>query len=205
MPERAHSDERVEILDKDRVFDGYFQVDRYRLRHRKFEGGWTAPLSREVFERGHAAAVLPYDPVVDKVVLIEQFRAGALAAGRDPWLIEIVAGILEPDETPQALARREAVEEAGCTISELEPIADLLLSPGACSETVVIYCGRVDSSGRGGVHGLDSEGEDIRVTVCSADEAFALVAEGKVSNAVALIALQWLALNREALRRLWTT
>ncbi|MGF1609113.1 MAG: NUDIX domain-containing protein [Kiloniellales bacterium] len=205
MTEPAHSDQRVEIIEKERVFDGYFQVDRYRLRHRKFEGGWTAPLTREVFERGHAAAVLPYDPIEDKVVLIEQFRSGALAAGRDPWLIEIVAGILDPDEAPQELARREAIEEAGCSVGALEPIADILLSPGACSETVVIYCGRVDSSGLGGVHGLDSEGEDIRVMVCSAAEAFELVAQGRVTNACALVALQWLALNRQALRRRWTT
>jgi ADP-ribose pyrophosphatase len=204
MQDGGKPDDRVEIVARETVFDGYFQVDRYRLRHRKFEGGWTSVLTREIFERGHAAAVLPYDPLADKVVLIEQFRAGALAAGREPWLIEIVAGILGPGETPEELVRREAIEEAGCEVTTLEPIADILPSPGGSSETLKIYCGRVDSRGLGGVHGLDDEGEDIRVMVCSAEEALALVAQGRVGNACALVALQWLALNRESLRRRWT-
>ena len=197
-------DERVEIREKTTPFEGYFQVDRYRLRHAKFEGGWTAEQQREVFERGHAAAVLPYDPVRDCVVLIEQFRIGAYAAGLEPWLIEVVAGIIGAGEAPEEVVRREAIEEAGCTIEALEPIGTLLMTPGASSETLALYCGRADSRGLGGVHGLDHEGEDIRVLVTPAEEALAMLTSGRIVNAQAMLALQWLALNRERLRARWT-
>ena len=195
--------ERVEIVEKTTPFEGYFQVDRYRLRHAKFEGGWTDVFQREVFERGHAAAVLPYDPARDCVVLIEQFRIGAYAAGLDPWLIEVVAGIIGAGETPEEVVRREAVEEAGCRIEALEPVGTLLMTPGGSSETLALYCGRTDSRGLGGVHGLDHEGEDIRVLVTPAEEALAMLTSGRIVNAQAMLALQWLALNREALRARW--
>ena len=197
-------DERIDIVERTTPFHGYFRVDRYRLRHRKFEGGWTEVIQREVFERGHAVAVLPYDPARDAVVLIEQFRAGALAAGREPWLVEVVAGIIDPGETAEQVARREAVEEAGCELGELEPIGEFLLSPGACSETLAMYCGRADSEGLGGVHGLDQEGEDIRVLVLPFAEAMALLEQRRIDNLNAVAALQWLALNRERLRARWS-
>src|ERR1700748_3636597 len=87
-----------EILERKTVFQGYFRIDRYVFKHKKFDGSWTGPVTREIFERGHAAAVLLYDPVRDEVALIEQFRAGALAAGWNPWQIEIVAGIVDAGE-----------------------------------------------------------------------------------------------------------
>ena len=196
-------DERVEILEKTTPFKGYFQIDRYRLRHRKFDGGWTGEMTREIFERGHAAAVLLYDPAHDRVVLIEQFRPGAYAAGMEPWLIEIVAGIIEPGEAPEEVVRREAVEEAGCTVGELLPIGRFLATPGGSSETVTIYCGRVDSQGAGGVHGLDHEHEDIRVLPLDRAEALARLAAGGVTNLIAAAALQWLALNHTEVMRIW--
>lgn len=196
-------DERVEILEKTTPFKGYFQIDRYRLRHRKFDGGWTDEMTREIFERGHAAAVLLYDPGRDQVVLIEQFRPGAYAAGMEPWLIEIVAGIIEPGEAPEEVVRREAVEEAGCTVGELLPIGRFLATPGGSSETVTIYCGRVDSQGVGGVHGLDHEHEDIRVLPLDRAEALARLAAGGVTNLIAAAALQWLALNHTEVMRIW--
>ncbi|WP_227010647.1 NUDIX domain-containing protein [Pelagibius marinus] len=196
-------DERVEILEKTTPFKGYFQIDRYRLRHRKFDGGWTGEMTREIFERGHAAAVLPYDPARDRVVLIEQFRPGAYAAGMEPWLIEIVAGIIEPGETPEAVVRREAVEEAGCTLGELLPIGRFLATPGGSSETVTIYCGCIDSRGAGGVHGLDHEHEDIRVLPLDRTEALDRLAAGAVTNLIAAAALQWLALNHTEVMRIW--
>ncbi|GAB4392498.1 MAG: NUDIX domain-containing protein [Kiloniellaceae bacterium] len=196
-------DPRVEILEKTTAFKGYFQVDRYRLRHRKFDGGWTGEMSREIFERGHAAAVLPYDPERDKVILIEQFRPGAYAAGMEPWLLEIVAGIIDPGEVPEEVVRREAMEEAGCTVSDLHPIGRFLATPGGSSETVAIYCGRVDSRGAGGVHGLDHEHEDIRVLPLDRREALAFLAQGRVTNLIAVAALQWLALNHTEIMRIW--
>jgi len=196
-------DDRIDIREKTTAFKGYFQVDRYRLRHRKFDGGWTDEMTREVFERGHAAAVLLYDPERDAVVLIEQFRPGAYAAGLEPWLIEIVAGIIEEGETPEAVVRRESVEEAGRTITDLHPVGTFIASPGGCSETVAVYCGRTDSRGAGGIHGLDHEDEDIRVLVLDRQEAMERVAAGAIANLSAVVALQWLALNYTSLRSIW--
>jgi len=196
---------RVEILKKRTPYKGHFRIDVYQLRHCKFDGGWTASMSRELFERGHAAAVLPYDPERDRVILIEQFRIGAYAAGVEPWLIEVVAGIIDAGEDPAAVVRREAVEEAGCEIRDLVPIGTFLMTPGASSETLAMFCGRVDSAGAGGFFGLDHEGEDIRSFAVPADQALEMVMACPCPNANTVIALQWLLLNRAALLRRWGT
>ncbi len=194
----------VEIIDKTQRYKGFFEIVSYRFRHRLFAGGWSAELRREVFERGHAVGVLPYDPVADAVVLIEQFRIGALVAGMPAWQTEIVAGIIEEGEQNEDVARRETAEEAGATVGELIPICRYLVSPGGASESVQLYCGRVDSRGLGGgIHGLADEHEDVRVEVQSVDDALAVLAAGKIGNAVTIIALQWLALNRDRLRAAW--
>ncbi|MCS4503643.1 ADP-ribose pyrophosphatase [wastewater metagenome] len=193
-----------EIIESEDAFRGYFVMRRYRLRHARFEGGMGPVLTRELFERGHSVGVLPYDPVRDQVVLVEQFRVGALDAPRGPWLIETIAGIIEPGESPEAVARRESVEEANCPLDEVVPICRYLVSPGGTSEQVSMFCARVDAEGlHGGVHGLEEEGEDILVHVMSFDEAMAMVENGTVHAAMPLIALQWLALNRERLREQW--
>ena len=204
MSPPPNSAQDVELIEKTTPYDGYFRIDVYRLRHRRFGGGWTEVMSRELFERGHAAVVLPYDPVRDAVVLIEQFRIGAYAAGLAPWLIEVVAGIVEPGETPEAVVRREAVEEAGCELADLEPIGTIMPSPGGCSEVLHLYCGRVDSAGGGGIHGLPHEHEDIRAFTLPLDDALARLARGEIANASAMMTLQWLALNRERLKKLWS-
>ncbi|MFO1188786.1 MAG: ADP-ribose diphosphatase [Alphaproteobacteria bacterium] len=196
-----HTD--VEIIERVPAFQGYFRIDRYRLRHRLHAGGWSEPMSREVFERGHAVCVLPYDPRRDEVVLIEQFRVGAYAAGFAPWLIEIVAGIIDPGETAVDVAHREMREEAGLVIETLEPICRYLVSPGGTTESVELFCGRVDASTAGGIFGLDQEHEDIRVMRVPATEALNWLAAGRIVNAAAVIALQWLALNREKIRLKW--
>lgn len=201
---RADDDARVEILEHTRAYGGFFKLDRYNLRHRKHDGGWTPPLVREVLERGRTVALLPYDPVRDAVVLIEQFRIGAYTAGLDAWQTEVIAGVIEPGENAADVARREAVEEAGCQVTDLERIGSVLLSSGASSEVSEMFCGRVDSAGVGGIHGLAHEGEDIRVTVVPAGEAIAHVTDGTVISGYAVIPLQWLALNRERLRNEWS-
>ena len=196
--------EDVEIRDRETVYDGYFRMDRYRLRHRLHDGAWSGEVTRELFERGHAAALLPYDPVLDAVVLIEQFRIGAYAAGWKPWLIEVVAGIIEPGESPEDVVRREAAEETGLAVSELLPIAEYLPSPGGTSETTTLFCGRVDAARAGGVHGLADEGEDIEVCVHQGKDIEALISSGRIRNAASLIALQWFVLNRSMLRQRWS-
>ncbi|MBT5413399.1 MAG: NUDIX domain-containing protein, partial [Rhodospirillaceae bacterium] len=176
---------------------------RVQGSHRLFAGGWSGDVVREVFERGHAAAVLPYDPARDAVVLIEQFRIGAFAAGEPAWLTEVIAGIVEEGETPDDVARREAVEEAGLTIAALEPVTTFFVSPGGTTQTTALFVGRVDSAGVGGIHGLDEEHEDIRASTMSFDDAMAMGADGRIREAATLIALQWLALNRDRLRTKW--
>jgi ADP-ribose pyrophosphatase len=193
----------VEVVEKATVYKGRFQIDRYRLRHKLHGGGWSDTFQREVFERGHAAAVLPYDPALDRVVLIEQFRPGAYAAGRRPWLIEIVAGIIDPGETAEAVVRREAWEEAHVELSDVEHVAGFLMTPGGCSEAVELFVGRADARGAGGVFGLPHEHEDIRVFTAATDEAAAMLAAGRIENALAIIAIQWLLLNRMQLRDRW--
>lgn len=194
----------VEIIGCERVHDGYFKMDRYKLRHRLHEGGWTGPMTRELLERGHAAALLPYDPVLDEVVLIEQFRIGAYAAGWNPWLTEIVAGIIDEGESAEEVVRRETAEEAGLEVGEIERIGAFLPTPGACSETVEVFVGRVDAAKAGGVHGLDHEHEDILVTRVPYADIEAMVRDGSWTNASLAIALQWLVLNHDALRARWT-
>ena len=203
MTQDADPEPRFEILDKQTPYKRRFQIDLYSLRHRRYDGSWTGPIEREVFERGHAAAVLPYDARRDRVVLIEQFRPGALAAELDPWLIEVVAGIIDPGETASEVVRREAVEEAGCQIQELEPIGTFLMTPGGSSETIAMFCGKVDSEGVGGIHGLAEEDEDIKVTVMSSERALEQLAAGDIVNCTTVLCLQWLALNRARLRKAW--
>ncbi len=203
MTRGPRPDDRVEVLDRTTPFKGYFRIDIYKLRHRKFDGGWTEPLTREVFERSHAAAVLLYDPDRDAVVMLEQFRIGAFAAGVESWLIEVVAGIIDAGETAEQVARREAVEEAGLEVGDMVPIATFLMTPGGSSETLAMFCGRVDSEGAGGIHGLDHEQEDIRVFVVSPEEALRRAMAQQCPNANTVIALQWLALNRAELKARW--
>ncbi len=194
---------KVEIVAKEPLYKGYTHLYRYRLRHELYAGGMGAELSREVLERGHAAALLLYDPDADKVVMIEQFRPGAYGADWEPWLLEVVAGIIDPGETPEDVCRREAQEEAGVTVTELFPVQGWLATPGVCTETIELWCGRVDSTTAGGLHGLDEEGEDIRVVVLGMEELKAHLDQGTLTNATSLIAVQWLFLNHATLRRRW--
>jgi ADP-ribose pyrophosphatase len=196
-------DPRVEILDRTVVFDGHFRMVRYRLRHWQFAGGFGPELVREVFVRGHAAAVLPYDPVRDEVVLIEQFRAGALETPCDPWLLETVAGIIEDGESAEEVARREALEEAGLEVLDLAKVCSCFMSPGGSSEIVHVFVGRVDAAGAGGIFGLKGEGEDIKVHVLPFAQALALLDDGSLRVAHTLLAMQWLARHHEALRARW--
>lgn len=189
-----------EVLDEKPVYRGFFNLTQFRLRHSLFAGGWSEPLTRELFHRGSCVAVLPYDPVTGQVVLIEQFRIGAVPHKNKPWLIEIVAGAVEDGETPEAVALREAEEEAGCRLEELIRIGEFYTSPGGCSEIVTVFCGLLGGDDiQQGVFGLEDEGEDIRAFVVSLDEALSWIETGIIDSVVPVLALQWLALNRQRL------
>jgi ADP-ribose pyrophosphatase len=189
-----------EIIEETPIYRGFFGLSRLRVRHTLFRGGWSEALERELFHRGRCVAVVPYDPKADRVVLIEQFRVGALGVKDDPWLLEIVAGAVEEGETPEEVAYRETLEEAGCEIRELIRIGEFFPTPGGCSEKITLFCGLVDSEGVGGIHGLAEEHEDIRAGVVDFDTAMAWVSEGLIDSAIPALGLQWLALNRERLR-----
>ena len=197
------ADLKVEIVEREACFRGFYALDRVHLRHELFAGGMGPLISRELFVRHDAVCVLPYDPLRDAVVLIEQFRVGALDKSAHPWLLELVAGLIDKDEVPEEVARREAMEEAGLTLGELWPVTAYYPSPGGSDERVHLYVGRCDSRGAGGIHGLVEEGEDIRVLVLSLDEALAAMEAGRLDNAASIIALQWLALHRELVRQTW--
>ncbi len=197
------SSDHYEIIEKTICYKGFFSIARLRLRYRKYDGEWSDVLTREIFERGHAVAVLPYDPVRDEVVLIEQFRVGAIDFPADPWLVEIVAGIIDEGESAEEVAHREMAEEAGCVIEALEHVCDYLVSPGGATESTALFCGKVDATGVGGIYGLADEGEDIRVSAVSYDEAVAMLGNGRIKSASPIIALQWLMLHRERLRQQW--
>ncbi|NNB46128.1 NUDIX domain-containing protein [Pseudomonas chlororaphis] len=194
----------VDILRREKCFQGFYQLDRVQLRHELFAGGMGREISREIFVRHDAVCVLPYDPQRDEVVLIEQFRVGAMGKTANPWLIELVAGLIDKDEQPEEVAHREAQEEAGLTFSALWPMTQYFPSPGGSTEFVHLYLGRCDSSGAGGLHGLVEEAEDIRVSVWAFEDALQAVRDGRISNAASIIALQWLALNRVEVRGLWS-
>ena len=193
----------IEVIDCQTGYQGFFKLERYHLRHRLFAGGMSPPITRELFERGHAAAIILYDAALDRIVLVEQFRIGALNAVGGAWLYEVVAGIIELGEEAEEVIRRESVEEAGCEVGEVEKICDYLVSPGGTSEQLSLYCGQVDSREVGGIYGLDHEGEDIRVFSISYDEAVEMLESGELNSASPIIAMQWLRLNRERLREAW--
>ena len=201
--QKPFSQNDYEIEKREVLFQGIFRIARYHVRHRKFSGRWTNIFSREIFERVSAAGILPYDPIRDSVVLIEQFRAGAIANPQSPWLIEIVAGLCDDHEAPASVAVREADEEAGVKIMDICPIYDYFVSPGGSNEYINLYCGRVDASEKNSIHGLADENEDIRAFVLTVDEACEWLRQGKIKTAPAIIALQWLQLNREWLKKLW--
>jgi len=193
----------VRILEDQLAWSGHYKVRRLTLQHRRFAGGWSEPLTRELFDRGDAVGVLPYDPVSDSVVLVEQFRVGALRDAGSPWMFELVAGVVEHGESDADVAHREALEEAGCELGELAPVATVQPSAGACSERVRLYCGRVNAATVGGLHGVQEEGEDILVHTVSRTAALDMLAHDRVPNGHTHIALLWLQLHGEQLRNRW--
>ncbi len=193
---------KVEIIKKWAAHEGFFRLDKYRLRHSLFRGGMSREMSRELFERGHAVAMLPYDPVRDELILLEQFRIGAIHDPDTPWLTEIVAGMIGEGECATEVVRREAMEEAGCEVGELIPISRYYVSPGGTSETIELYCGIVDVERvTAGIYGLDEENEDICVFKVAFHEAVAWLDSGRINSAAPIIALQWLMINRDRLRQ----
>lgn len=199
----AVDDDRHEILDRSILFDGFNRLTRLLYRYRKRDGGWSEPLEREIFQRGPAAAVLPYDPVRDTVVMVEQFRPGALLSGKNPWQVEPIAGICDADEAPEETVRREAMEEAGCTLERIVTACTYLVSPGCVEEKVTVFCASTDSTQIAELGGMSTEQEETLVHVLDFETCLKGLHDNRFTYALTIVALQWLALHRDGLRRDW--
>jgi ADP-ribose pyrophosphatase len=199
----AAADPEVQIVERQLAYSGFFDFEILKLRHRRHDGAMSGVVSREVLHIPNAAAVLPYDPRRDRVVLIEQFRAGTMGHPEGPWLLETVAGLMEPGEAPEATARREIVEEAGLEAGRLERVGVYVASPGAVTEHTTVFIAEVDSRHAGGIHGLAAETEDIKSHVVGLDEAFAWLESGRIVAANAVVALRWLQVHGAALKARW--
>jgi|SRR5581483_2231559 len=201
--------EQATIIDsQQRVWDGRFPLDVIRFRHRRFDGAMSGVRTWELWRRGRAAAVLPWDPDTDQVVLIEQYRLPALAAGVDPVLVELPAGLCDAGETAEQTARREMQEEMALAVTTLHPIGDFLLTPGGADELCMLYLGRVVAPPAGadgvvGHAGLASEHEDIRARVWPAASAIEAALAGRFANVLTTLALLWLAARHDPLRAAW--
>lgn len=187
----------VKILNCESLYDGFFRCNKYTLKHKLFSGEWSQSIEREFFERGKAAALLAYDINKDAVILVEQFRFGAMTNEQSPWLFELIAGIIEEGEDAQDVVKREAFEEAGLVIDKCQFMMSYFVSPGGTTETLDLFIANVDSTNVEGVFGLAEESEDIRVHVVPRIQAYEWVKTGKINNAATIIGLQWLELNRK--------
>lgn len=196
--------DQINLISEHSDHAGFFVTKTQVLTHPRFDGETSAPVRREVFLAADAAIVLPYDPVRDRILLVEQFRMGPWARGaRYPWMLEPVAGRIDSGESPEDTARREAREEAGIELRELTKIGSGYPSPGCMSEYFHIFAGLCDlPDGVQGQHGLDEEDEDIRTHVLDFDAAMDLLTRGEANNIPLILGLVWLSRERSRLRGL---
>ncbi|MFA4993875.1 MAG: NUDIX domain-containing protein [Bdellovibrionales bacterium] len=198
------SQKKFNILLREVLFQGHYRVDRLHVQHELFNGETSPVFTREVFHRSpRVSGVLLFDPQHDKVVLVEQFRIAPAISNMNPWLMEIVLGMVDSNETPEQAARREAMEEAGCEVLDLMPIASYFSSPGGTSEYIHLFAGRINAPTEGGIFGVAHENEDIRVHVLDAARAISLLYANEIHDAQTYLALQWFATHHTDLRSRW--
>ena len=207
MSEIQHfSQQDIEILGEQTLYQGFFTLKRIQFKHKLFAGGESGVVTRELLIKGAASAVIAYDPKEDSVILVEQVRIGAAyypESHRSPWLLELIAGMVEKGEKPEEVALRESEEEAGIQVKNLTHCLSVWDSPGGTLERIHLFAGEVDSSQAKGIHGLAEENEDIRVHVVKREQAYQWMCEGKIDNGIAVIGLQWLQLNYAQLQQSW--
>lgn len=189
----------IELKSRDIIGRGWGRIERFVFRHKRFDESWSEDVTRDVYTIAEVVNVLPWDPKLGAVVLIEQFRTCGLVWGEPTWLFEAVAGIREEGETPEDVARREAEEEAGCRIERLHPVSTVWSSPGGYGERASLFVGEADLSGVGGIHGLAHEHEDIRAVVVPLDEAYEGTKDGRITDTKTILLIQWLVLNRQSM------
>ena len=207
MSEIQHfSQQDIEILGEQTLYEGFFTLKRIQFKHKLFAGGESGVVTRELLIKGAASAVIAYDPKEDSVILVEQVRIGAAyhpESNRSPWLLELIAGMVEKGEKLEEVALRESEEEAGIQVRNLTHCLSVWDSPGGTVERIHLFAGEVDSSQAKGIHGLAEENEDIRVHVVKREQAYQWMCEGKIDNGIAVIGLQWLQLNYAQLQQSW--
>lgn len=201
------SSKKAELIGREKLYEGFFSAERVELRHEDFNGTWTSALKREVMHIGGVAAVLLYDPAQDSVVLLEQFRTAAWLTPEveSPMMYECVAGLMEDGEDAKECAIREAAEESGCTVTQIERVFGVMPSPGSLQEYCNLFIGRIDGATHGGIFGNDHEGEHIRTHVIPVQCAFDMVERGEILHSLTVILLQWLRIHHQDLRERWTS
>jgi ADP-ribose pyrophosphatase len=193
----------VHIKAQNTPYKGYASVKEFHLSHKKFDGGMSPEITRELFVSGDAVVVIPFDPDAQTILLIEQFRVAPLHRGNNPWVIEGIAGRIDEGETPHEVASREALEEAGCVIEDLEEIGGYFQSPGIFAEHITYFCAKADLSNCGGVYGLEEEAEDIRAFVVPLDLAIEALDNGEIETVPTALCLHWMARHRDRLTKAW--
>ena len=188
---------KFKILDKKNIHDGFFKMNEVTLKYKKYNGDWSNEIKRELFGGAQVSAVLPYDPINKKIVLIQQFRPGTISRDNQNYLDEIVAGIIDSGETPEDAAKRECLEETGCEISNLASIQGYFPAPGSSESFYNLFLGEVIAPDKEIIRGLENENEDILVKSYSFDEVKTKMNNKQILNGLTLIALQWFFLNIE--------
>ncbi|PKF35154.1 NUDIX domain-containing protein [Acinetobacter proteolyticus] len=189
----SYSATDVTIESRETLFRGFIQVEKVSLKHRLFDREDYSPIiQRELIHRPEAAGVLLYNDQQQRFALIEQFRVGAVNNPVSPWQLEVIAGVLDGDESPESCIRRESLEESGCEITELKHLFSFYPSAGACSEFFHLYVAEVDLPKDGGIFGMPDEGENIQLHLFAYSALEALLNNGRLRNAPVIMALQWL-------------
>ncbi|WP_373100460.1 MULTISPECIES: ADP-ribose diphosphatase [Pasteurellaceae] len=203
--EQQFTQQDIEILKEETLYSGFFRLQKIQFKHKLFAGGMSGVVTRELLVKGAASAVIAYDPQADKVILVEQVRIGAYdpRLTQSPWLLELIAGMVEAGERPEQVALRESEEEAGLKVDKLTHALSMWDSPGGVRERIHLFAGKVDSTKATGLHGLAEEHEDIRVHAVSRQTAYQWVCEGKIDNGIAVTGLLWLQLNYQMLQQKW--
>jgi len=183
------------VTNKKNLYDGFFKMNEISLKYKKYDGSWSNEIKRELFGGAQVSAVLPYDPIKKKIVLIQQFRPGTISKNTNNYLNEIVAGIIDPGESPEIAAKRECLEETGYKIKKLTPIQGYFPAPGSSESFYHLFLGEVDSKNGKKIMGLYNENEDILVESFNLTQVKKMMQEGKFVNGLTLIAIQWFFLN----------
>ena len=182
---------KYKIINKKNLYSGFFSLNKYEFIHEKHNGEWTSTVEREVFSGAHVSSLLPYDPIKKEIILIQQFRAGALSRYDENYLLEIVAGIVDEGENPEQTAIRECFEETGCEVKKIHPIQSYFPAPGSSESYYHLYLGEIQAFDGERIKGLEKENEDILVKSFNIDEVRQMLKEKKIMNGLTLVALQW--------------